>query len=425
MIAHLQRASNTAGLLAYLYGPGERGDHVNPRLVAGDGHGAPIELLTEPGSLSYLAQALDAPVERLGARAPARPTWVCSVRSDPRLPDLTDAQWADVARRLVSATGIAPDGDPDACRWIALRNQLRQMHVVATLAREDGGLHHGYRDAFRLQAEYRRIAAELGHLTTASPPTSRAQETSVPAPPITISSEFSGSVVAKGANDDLSAVILKHAGFQQIQDWHGRRHRLPTTTPVADQVAIASHAAEMLRAARYDVALAPSLDVARMSTPANPLESYAAGAALLQITDEIRSAANGEGLRRAVDQLLHPEHGALERVREALEVAGEHINDLDDEAYRLADRFGFAADFVCSAQSELVDSEDELRRVGGPSRSEAEAPTRSSNPSASRSAALAVSPAAAKAEIVTSAFGNDVVESRPSARPPHASGPRR
>lgn len=422
MIAHLQRASDTAGLLAYLYGPGERGVHVSPRLIAGDGHGAPIKLLTEPGSLPYLAHALDAPVERLGARAPVRPTWVCSVRSDPHRPDLTDAQWAVVARRLVAAVGIAPEGDPDACRWIALRNQPRQVHVVATLAREDGGLHQGYRDAFRLQTECRRIAAELGHLPTSPHPTPRAQETAVPAPPITISSEASGSVVAKGANDDLSAMILKHAGFRQIEDWHGRRHRLPTTTAVDDRVAIASHAAEMLRAARYGVDLAPSLDVARMSTPANPLGPYAAGAALLQITDRIRSAENGADLRRAVDQLLHPEHGALERVREALEAASEHITDLDDEAYALADRFGFAAEFVSSAQSEVIDSEDELRRVGGQSR--AEARTRSSDLSVSQSAALAVSPAAAKAEVV-SVFGIEFTDARAAARPPRASGPRR
>ncbi|MFE9042494.1 hypothetical protein ACFYOG_16440 [Streptomyces sp. NPDC007818] len=243
----------------------------------------------------------------------------------------------------------------------------------------------------------------------------------MPTPSITISSEFSGSVVARGAADDLSAMLLKHAGFQQIQDWHGLRHRLPTTTPVDDQVAIAGHAAEMLRAARYDVALAPSLDTARVSTPANLLEPYAVGAALLQITDEIRSAENGEDLRRAVDQLLHPEHGALERIREALEAAGEHINDLDDEAYRLADRFDFAADFVVSAQSELVDSEDELLRVGGPSRSEA----RSSNPSASRSAALAVSPAAANSDVATAAFESGGAESRPPAHPSHVSGLRR
>ncbi|WP_432075770.1 hypothetical protein [Streptomyces wuyuanensis] len=422
MITHLQRASDTAGLLAYLYGPGERGTHVSPRLIAGEGHGAPIELHAEPGSLPYLAHALDAPVERLGARAPVRPTWVCSVRSDPHRPDLTDAQWAVVARRLVSAVGIAPEGDPDACRWIALRNQPRQVHVVATLARGDGGLHQGYRDAFRLQTECRRIAAELGHLPTAPHPTFRAQETVVPAPLITISSEASGSVVAKGANDDLSAMILKHAGFRQIEDWHGRRHRLPTTTAVADRVAIASHAAEMLRAARYGVDLTPSLDVARMSTPANPLGPYAAGAALLQITDRIRSAENGADLRQAVDQLLHPEHGALERVREALEAASEHITDLDDEAYALADRFGFAAEFVSSAQSEVVDSEDELRRVGGPS--QAETRTRSSNLPASQSAALAVSPAAAKADVV-SVSGIEFTDARAAARPSRASGPRR
>ncbi|MER6099095.1 hypothetical protein ABT154_25255 [Streptomyces sp. NPDC001728] len=108
MIAHLQRASDTVGLLAYLYGPGERRNHTSPRLIAGDGHGAPIELLAEPGSLSYLARALDAPVERLGARAPVQPTWVCLVRSDPHRSDLTDSQWATVARSLVSAVGLAP-----------------------------------------------------------------------------------------------------------------------------------------------------------------------------------------------------------------------------------------------------------------------------------------------------------------------------
>ncbi|MGW2795983.1 hypothetical protein [Streptomyces sp. NPDC001269] len=104
-------------------------------------------MLDQPDALAYLAHALDAPVEDLGARAPERPVWVCSVRSDPRHPDLTDSQWAEVARRVVAATGIAPEGDPDACRWIAVRNQARLVHVVATLAREDGGVHHAYRDA--------------------------------------------------------------------------------------------------------------------------------------------------------------------------------------------------------------------------------------------------------------------------------------
>ncbi|MFD5675833.1 hypothetical protein [Streptomyces sp. NPDC127040] len=423
MIAHLQRASNTAGLLTYLYGPGERGNHTSPRLIAGDGHGAPIELLAEPGSLPYLAHALDAPVERLGARAPERPVWVCSVRSDPRRPDLTDSQWATVARRLVAATGIAPDGDPDACRWIALRNQSRQVHVVATLAREDGSLHNAYRDAFRLQTECHRIAAELGHLPTAPHPIPRAQETHVPAPSLTITAEPSGSVSAKGASDDLSATLLKHAGFQQIEDWYGRRHRLPTTAPAADRAAIATHAAEMLRAARYRVDLDPSLDTARMNTPANPLGPYTAGAELLRLTDQIRSAENGADLRRAVDHLLHPEHGALERVRKALEAAGEQITDLDEEAYHLADRFGFAAEFVSSAQSELVDSDSEFRRVGNSQQPQTETWTRSPALPDPRSAALATSPAAGKAK-VSSTLGAGAADASASVRPSQAPGPR-
>ncbi|NBE52003.1 hypothetical protein [Streptomyces boluensis] len=246
----------------------------------------------------------------------------------------------------------------------------------------------------------------------------------MPAPSITITSEFSGSVVAKGATDDLSAALLKHAGFQQIDDWHGRRHRLPTTTPVADKVAIATHAAEMLRAAHYSVDLPSSLDMARMGTPAHPLGPYAAGAELLQITDRIRSAENGADLQRAVDHLLHPEHGALERVREALEAAGEQINDLDDEAYALADRFGFAAEFVISAQSELVGSEAELRRVSNPQQLQIETRTHSPNLPGHRGAALATSPAAAKAK-VPAALGVDAPHSSAAVRPPHTPGPRR
>ncbi|WP_434593859.1 hypothetical protein [Streptomyces sp. A5-4] len=422
MIAHLQRASDTAGLLSYLYGPGERGNHTRPRLIAGDGHGAPIDLLAESGSPPNLARALDAPVERLGGRAPERPVWICSVRSDPRRPDLTDSQWATVARRLVAVTGIAPEGDPDACRWIAMRNQPRQVHVVATLAREDGSLHNAYRDAFRLQTECRRIATELGHLPTTPEPISRALETNVPAPSITITAEPSGSVSAKGAGDDLSATLLKHAGFQQIEDWYGRRHRLPTTTPPVDRATIATHAAEMLRAARYRVDLDPSLDSGLTATPANPLGSYIAGAELLRLTDQIRSAENGDDLRRAVDHLLHPEHGALERVREALEAAGEQITDLDDEAYQLADRFGFAAEIVSSAQSELHNSEAELLGIGG-TQPQAEARDQSPRHPGPQAAALATSPAAAKAK-VSSAFGGGASDTSAVVRPSQAPGPR-
>jgi hypothetical protein len=248
------------------------------------------------------------------------------------------------------------------------------------------------------------------------------QEIHVPTASITINAELSGSVVAKGGTDDLSASLLKHAGFQQIDDRYGRRHRLRTTMPLADKVSIATHAAEMLRAARYNVSLPPYLDRARLSTPAPSLGAYAAGAELLQITDRIRSAANGADLQQAVDHLFHPEHGALERLREALEAAGEQINDLDDEAYALADRLSLAAEFVSSAQSELAGSEAELCRVGN-AQSRPERRTHSPELPDQRTA-LATSPAAAKVKI-SPTTGAEATRSSAVVRSPHAPGPRR
>ncbi|MFB7301010.1 hypothetical protein [Streptomyces rubiginosohelvolus] len=324
----------------------------------------------------------------------------------------------------MDATGIAPEGDPDACRWIAVRNRPRQAHVVATIAREDGSLHNAYRDAFRLQSECHLLAAELGHLPIAPQSTSRAQEPRMPSPSITITAEPSGSVSAKGASDDLSATLLKHAGFQQIDDWYGRRHRLPTTTPLADQVAIATHAAEMLRAARYGVDLDPTLDTNEAFTSANPLGPYTAGAELLRLTEQIRSAETGADLKQALDHLLDPEHGALERIREALEAAGEQITDLDVEAFQLADRFGFAADFVSSAMSELIESDDELLSVGHAQQPPAQTRTRSGLLPHTQGAALAASPAAAKAQ-VSSTPGAEVADASTAVRPSHAPGLRR
>ncbi|MGW2657412.1 hypothetical protein ACWC1D_27605, partial [Streptomyces sp. NPDC001478] len=280
----------------------------------------------------------------------------------------------------------------------------------------------------RAKSRFLRILS-VGGCDHASPvvprPDFRVQETLVPAPPITISPEFSGSVVAKGACDDLSAMLLRHAGFQQIDDWHGRRHRLPTATSAADRIAMAGHAAEMLRAARYDVGLDPSLNAAQTGSSADPLASYTAGAALRQVTDSLWSNENGGGVHQALDQLLHPEHGAVERLREALETVGEHLCDVDDEAYELADRFHTAADIVSAAQAELDDVVVELYAVAAPLSPQAATSTHGSHRSASRSAALAASPAASGADAGSPAVGGGPAESLPPARPPRAPGSRR
>ncbi|MFF1794669.1 hypothetical protein ACFVXQ_10695, partial [Kitasatospora sp. NPDC058263] len=300
---------------------------------------------------------------RIGTRAPERPVWLCSVRSDPRHPDLTDAQWADVARRLVTATGLAPEGDPDGCRWAAIRTLDRSVHIVATVVREDGGVHGTYRDAFHAQAECHRIAADLGHLNQSAPSIATAKDYRMPTPVIAISLEPSGSVVAKGSSDELSAALLKHAGFLEKADWYGRRHRLPTTTAPADRAAIATHAAEMLRAARYGVDLDPKLDTGLLTGPADRHGLTTAGGQILQLTDQIHSATDFGELAGVLDELLDPDDGVLARVHEAMEAASEQITDLDPDQFALSDRFGFAGDFISAAQGELGGALDEVQRA--------------------------------------------------------------
>ncbi|WP_188305730.1 hypothetical protein [Streptomyces sp. CBMA123] len=365
MIAHLQRAATTAALIPALYGPDDPHRRLRPRLIGADYRGADKQLPLFGDPQEVLGGGvLDAPAQRIGARAPERPVWMCSVRSDPGHPDLSDAQWAEVARRLVSATGLAPAGDPKGCRWAAIRNLDHSVHIVATVVREDGRIHGTYRDAFHVQAECNRIAAELGHLTRTVPSVTTAKDYRMPTPAISISIEPSGSVSAKGSSDDLSAALLKHAGFQEKADWYGRRHRLPTTTAHADRVAVATHAAEMLRAARYNVDLDPKLDPGRLTTPTDPQGLKAAGRQVLELADQIRGASSAADAANALDQLLDPDDGVLARLREALEAAAEQVTDLAPDEYELSDRFSSSAELIGTAEAELADTISDLRTIG-------------------------------------------------------------
>ncbi|NEA56583.1 hypothetical protein G3I60_21200 [Streptomyces sp. SID13666] len=246
----------------------------------------------------------------------------------------------------------------------------------------------------------------------------------MPAPYITINIEPSGSVSAKGATDDLSATLLKHAGFRQIEDWYGRRHRLPTTTPQADRSAIASHAADMLRAARYAVDLDPDLDTGQLTTPTDPRGLQVAGGQVLRLTDQIKGAANAAVAAHAVDQLLDPTHGVLIRLQEALEATAETVTDLDDNAFDLADRFTAASEHLTAAVEELDGAPAQLHGLGDSSQRRDDiyqAQTATYYATAVTSAARATSPAATQASAALRAPASDTAP--PSTATP-SQGPR-
>ncbi|MFF4453783.1 relaxase/mobilization nuclease domain-containing protein [Streptomyces goshikiensis] len=164
MVPDIGRGSRTHGLLVYLYGPGRREEHTDAHIVGSWDGFAP-----DPGrdpdpqvTLARLTAALDLRVKQAGDRAPAKHVWQCSVRTAPGDRWFSDEEWNTIAQRIVHATGIAPDGDPDGCRWIAVRHADDHIHIAATLVRGDLRNPRLNYDFNKAQAECRRIEKEMG-----------------------------------------------------------------------------------------------------------------------------------------------------------------------------------------------------------------------------------------------------------------------
>ena len=53
---------------------------------------------------------------------------------------LSDDEWASIAHDVMHRTGLSPYGQEDeAVRWVAIRHGEDHTHLVAMLARQDGG----------------------------------------------------------------------------------------------------------------------------------------------------------------------------------------------------------------------------------------------------------------------------------------------
>ncbi|RDD88442.1 relaxase/mobilization nuclease domain-containing protein [Streptomyces parvulus] len=167
MVPDVSTGSSTLGLINYLFGKGRRDEHTDPHIVAAwDMAGAPDPGRDHEATYTQLARRLDHHVDlrtrELGGKKPPQHVWHCPVRTAPGDRYLTDVEWAEVARRVVAATGIAPEGAEQACRWIAVRHADDHIHIMATTVRADGRRPRTNRDGWRAQRECRKIEAEFG-----------------------------------------------------------------------------------------------------------------------------------------------------------------------------------------------------------------------------------------------------------------------
>jgi hypothetical protein len=140
VIGKVIRGANVRRLLYYLYGPGKVNEHTDPHLIAGFGDPAELEPERRRGTyrdFRRLSGLLNQPLAALNGDNYAKPVWHCALRGAPEDRRLSDAEWARIAAHVMDRTGLAPEGDDLAVRWVAARHADDHIHLVATLARQD------------------------------------------------------------------------------------------------------------------------------------------------------------------------------------------------------------------------------------------------------------------------------------------------
>ena len=170
MIGKVLRGTNARRLLYYLYGPGKANEHTDPHLVAGFADPAELEPERRPSGapdLRRLAGLLAQPLAALAGPGYGKPVWHCSVRAAPQDRVLPDAEWAQVAAQIMHRTGLAPDGDDLGVRWVAVRHAADHIHLVTTLARQDGTRPKIWNDFYRVREACQEAERRFGLRRTA------------------------------------------------------------------------------------------------------------------------------------------------------------------------------------------------------------------------------------------------------------------
>jgi len=170
MIGKVLRGTNAGRLLYYLYGPGRANEHTDPHLVAGFADPAELEPERRPGGspdLRRLAGLLAQPLAALAGPGYGKPVWHCAVRAAPEDRVLSDAEWEQVAAGIMDRTGLAPEDDDMGVRWVAVRHADDHIHIVATLACQDGTRPKVWNDYYKVREACQEAERRCGLRSTA------------------------------------------------------------------------------------------------------------------------------------------------------------------------------------------------------------------------------------------------------------------
>ena len=216
MITKMQRGTRTRGLVEYLFGPGRTEEHTNQRIVAA--WEPAWEGITHPDEVqrALLTAEVDAPVKRMPEVAkPAEHVYHVSISNHGEDRNLSDEEWATVARAVADKLGLSGTDTQEGARWFAVHHGAASgdrdhIHFVATLVREDGRGIYLNKDKLALREVAKEMQARFGLEVRTREPGAGARELSRP--------ELAATLQAgeqRDQRDQQPVAPSRHSGEQQ------------------------------------------------------------------------------------------------------------------------------------------------------------------------------------------------------------------
>ncbi len=164
----MQRGTRTRGLVEYLFGPGRAEEHTNQRIVAAWDEA--WQGITHPDGVqrALLTAEVDAPVHKLPEAAkPAEHVYHVSISNHGEDRNLSDEEWATVARAVADKLGLSGSDTQAGARWFAVHHGAASgdrdhIHFVATLVREDGRGIYLNKDKLALREVAKEMTTRFG-----------------------------------------------------------------------------------------------------------------------------------------------------------------------------------------------------------------------------------------------------------------------
>ncbi|MFD8417540.1 relaxase/mobilization nuclease domain-containing protein [Streptomyces sp. NPDC059650] len=144
MIANITKGKKAVGALLYDFGPGRRDEHINPRIVAGNVTGTPMQVARAIDHTARLRPEITAPIWRTSLSLPDE---------DGILPD---GQWGRIAEDFIASMGFA--GAP----WVAVRHGDDHIHLTVSRVDWSGQLLTDRWDYRRAREAADRLEEEHG-----------------------------------------------------------------------------------------------------------------------------------------------------------------------------------------------------------------------------------------------------------------------